>query len=311
MGKREYDVIIIGAGPAGLTAGIYLGRAKLRAVILEAMTPGGQALFSERIENYPGFPEGITGQELIERMTRQAESFGTEIKSLCPVETVSLDGQVKVVEATGGPYRSKALIIATGAQAAKLGVPGEERYMGQGVSVCAICDGAFFREKVVAVVGGGDSAVEDAFYLSRMAKKVYLIHRRDRLRAQKILQERLFKQQNVEPIWKTVVKEIRGNEEGVKALLLEKVDTGETRELPVDGIFVAIGRRPATEPFRGIVELDEGGYIVTDQGCTTSTPGIFAAGDVRKKSVRQISTAVGDGAIAAYSAELYLERWRG
>ena len=311
MGENEYDVIIIGAGPAGLTAGIYLGRAKLRTVILEAMTPGGQALFSERIENYPGFPEGITGRELAERMVKQAEAVGTEIKTLCPVERVRLEDGAKVVEATGEPYRSKALIIATGAQASKLEVPGEGRYMGQGVSVCAMCDGAFFREKVVAVVGGGDSAVEDAFYLSRMASKVYLIHRRDKLRAQKILQERLFEQKNVVPIWKTVVKEIKGDETGVKALLLERVDTREIKELPVDGIFVAIGRRPATEPFREVVELDEGGYVVTDESCATSTPGIFAAGDVRRKSVRQVSTAVGDGAIAAYSAELYLERSKG
>jgi thioredoxin reductase (NADPH) len=302
----DQHLIIIGGGPAGLTAGLYASRAQLKTILLEAMIPSGQAYMTERIENYPGFPEGISGRELIERFAQQATKFGLEIQQFTKVDSVALEGDKKVVTASEKKFSASALIIATGAQANKLGIPGEEEFTGKGVSYCATCDGAFFKEQDVAVVGGGDTALEDALYLSRLAHKVFVIHRRDQLRAQKVLQDRAMNNPTIEIIWNTVPKEIKG--EGLeKTFLLESVKDATERELAVSGVFIAVGQNPNTDCVRGVVELDDKGYIITDHDCATSVPGIFAAGDVRQKGLRQISTAVGDGALAVTAVEKYLE----
>jgi thioredoxin reductase (NADPH) len=303
----DYYLIIIGGGAAGLTAGLYASRAQLKTVLLESMIPSGQAYMTERIENYPGFPDGIAGRELIERFTRQATRFGLEIQQFTAVDRVELAGEKRVVRAGEKRFSASALIIATGAQWKKLGVPGEEELIGRGVSYCATCDGAFFKDQEVAVVGGGDTALEDALYLSRLARKVYVIHRRDQLRAQKILQQKASQEPAIEFVWNTVVKEIKG-QGVVKNILLEDRKDAKQKELSVSGVFIAVGQRPNADLCRGVVELDENGYIITDQNCATSIAGIFAAGDVRQKGCRQISTAVGDGAMAAAAAERYIQR---
>ena len=303
----DQKLIIIGGGPAGLTAGLYASRAHLKTILLEAMIPSGQAYMTERIENYPGFPDGISGRELIERFAKQATKFGLEIQQFTKVDSVALDGGKKVVTAGEKKFSASALIIATGAQANKVGIPGEEEFTGKGVSYCATCDGAFFKDQNVAVVGGGDTALEDALYLSRLARKVFVIHRRDQLRAQKVLQDRAMNNDTIEIIWNTVPKAITG--EGTeKIFLLENVKDATKRELAVSGVFIAVGQSPNTDFVRGVVELDNKGYIITDHDCATSVPGIFAAGDVRQKGLRQISTAVGDGALAVAAVEKYIER---
>jgi thioredoxin reductase (NADPH) len=303
----DYDVIIIGGGAAGLTAGLYASRARLKTVLLEAMIPSGQAYMTERIENYPGFPDGIAGRELIERFTQQATRFGLEIQQFTAVDKVEAAGEKKVAHAGEKRFSASAMIIATGARWNSLGVPGEEEFIGKGISYCATCDGAFFKDQEVAVIGGGDTALEDALYLSRLTSKVYVIHRRDQLRAQKILQRKASEAPQIEFVWNTVVKEIRGKEV-VTTLLLEDLKMATQRELAVNGAFIAVGQRPNTDLVRGLVERDEQGYIITDQDCATSIAGIFAAGDCRKKGLRQITTAVGDGALAAVAAERYIER---
>jgi len=303
----DYHVIIIGGGAAGLTAGLYASRAQLKTILLESMIPSGQAYMTERIENYPGFPDGIAGRELIERFTQQATRFGLEIQQFTAVDRVEAAGEKKVVHAGEKRFSASALIIATGAQWQKLGIPGEEEFTGKGISYCATCDGAFFKDQAVAVVGGGDTALEDALYLGRLARKVYVIHRRDQLRAQKILQRKALEEPKIEFLLHTVVKEIRG-EGVVKTLLLENLKDAEQKELAVSGAFIAVGQRPNTDLVRGVLALDDIGYIITDQDCATSVAGIFAAGDVRKKGLRQITTAVGDGALAAAAAERYIER---
>jgi thioredoxin reductase (NADPH) len=302
---HEYHVIIIGGGPAGLTAGIYAARAHLTTTLLEAMIPSGQAYMAERIENYPGFPDGISGRELIERFVRQATTFGLEIRQFNKVESIARAGKTIIIEAGGERLSTAALIIASGAQTNTLGIPGEDIYTGKGISYCATCDGAFFKDQEVAVVGGGDTALEDALYLSRLARKVYVIHRRDELRAQKILQQRALENPAIEVIWNTVITEIKGAEI-VKTVAIENKKDGIKRELSISGVFIAVGQRPNTDFVRGIVSLDEQGYIITDAECATSAPGIFAAGDVRKKGLRQITTAVGDGALATAAAERYI-----
>jgi len=302
---KEYHVIIIGGGPAGLTAGIYAARAHLSAVLLEAMIPSGQAYMAERIENYPGFPDGISGRELVERFARQATTAGLEIRQFNKVESVARAGKTIIIKSGEEQFSTAALIIASGAQTNTLGIPGEDTFAGKGISYCATCDGAFFKNQEVAVVGGGDTALEDALYLSRLARKVYVIHRRDELRAQKILQERVLENSAIEIVWNTVVTEIKGTET-VKTVVIENKKDGRKRELSTSGVFIAVGQRPNTDFVRGVVSLDEQGYIVTDAECTTSVPGIFAAGDVRKKGLRQITTAVGDGALAAAAAERYI-----
>ncbi len=304
---KRWDILIIGAGPAGLTAGIYCGRAQVNTAILEAISPGGQVLTAGTIENYPGFPGGIPGPELMGRFLQQVKELGVPLKEFTRVVKVSPSEGEFAVETPEEIMAAKAIIIATGAQPAKLGVSGEDRFVGQGVSFCATCDGFFYRDRTVAVIGGGDRAVEEAIYLSNIAKRVFLIHRRSSLRAQKILQDRALKDPKISPIWNTVVKEVLGDEGGVKALKLKNLQSGEESTLSVDGVFVAVGQRPATDAFQGLVEMDEKGFIKTDERCATSRSGIFAAGDVRAKELRQVSTAVGDGAVAASSALAYLE----
>ena len=296
-----YDVIILGAGPAGLTAGIYAARGGLNAVIVESKAVGGQAALTAEIENYPGF-ESVSGFELVSLMQAQCERLGVAFVYDNPVN-VSLDGNIKSVEtAYSGVLEARAVIIATGAMPRTLGLPRESALMGGGVSYCATCDGAFFKGKAVAVVGGGNTAAEDALYLEKFASSVTLIHRRDALRADAILAKRIA-ESTVKVAWDSVVTQLNG-ENKLSSVTLKNVKTGELSDLPVSGLFVAVGQTPATEGLKG-VELD-GGYIVTDEEMRTSLPGVFAAGDVRKKTLRQVVTATADGAIAAESAIKFL-----
>ncbi len=300
-----YDLIIIGAGPAGLSAAVYGRRAGLDLLVIE-QTPmgGGQVVDTYEVDNYLGMP-GINGFDLAQKFRGHADGLGAEFGS-GRVTAVRDEGAYKVVEtADGKTYEARALILAGGAEHAKLGVPGEAEFRGQGVSYCATCDGAFFKKRDVAVVGGGDVAVEDAVYLARVCRKVYLIHRRDSLRAAKSLQEKLFSCGNVEVVWNSTLQKIYGTDLVEGICVREK--GGETeRELVVDGVFIAVGMRPKTEVYREVVACDEGGYLIAGEDCATSVPGIFAAGDIRTKALRQIVTAVSDGACAVASAERYL-----
>lgn len=298
-----HELIIIGAGPAGLTAGIYAQRAKIDAILLEKLAPGGQAALTDVVENYPGFPE-IKGYELIGKFEEHARKFGLKIESGKEVTKVEVEGDVKRVYCGNEVYEALSVIVATGAQPKRLGAKGEREYTGRGVSYCATCDGFFYRDKTVCVVGGGDAAITEALYLSKLASKVYVIHRRDELRATKILQERAMRTENIEFIWNSTVEEIRGDEK-VHSVLFRNLKDGSISELPVDGVFIFVGTQPNTEFID--VEKDENGFIITDEELRTSIEGIFAAGDCRKKPLRQISTAVGDGALAVHSAEAYLE----
>jgi thioredoxin reductase (NADPH) len=299
----RYEVVIIGGGPAGLTAGLYTSRAGLKSLLVERGMFGGQIVNAPLVENYPGFPEGISGPELGSLMHQQATKYGLETVT-AEVTGVEVGQPYKIVT-TGGSFEAGAIIIAAGSEYSKLGVPGEEMLLGHGVSYCAICDGFFFRGREVAVVGGGDAAITDALELAQHASKVYVIHRRDRLRAGQVLQQRAFAEPKLEFIWNTVVDEIVG-EQLVKALSLRNVKTKRLSTLEVAGVFVAVGLKPNSQPFAGIVELSETGHIVTNELMATSVPGIFAAGDIRRKSARQIASAVGDGATAALSAFSYL-----
>ena len=323
--RKVYDLVIIGSGPAGLAAAIYAQRAKMNTLVIEKeMVSGGQVLTTYEVDNYPGFP-GINGYELGMKFRQHADRLEAEV---CEdtVEAIELtreqetEGRLEAAElhfrknspsaplkriiGQKGTYLTRTVIIASGAVHRKLGVPGEEAFTGMGVSYCATCDGAFFRKKVTAVVGGGDVAIEDAIFLARMCEHVYLIHRRDELRGAKSLQEKLFSLENVTVIWDTVVEEIHGQEK-VSGLAVKNVKTGDKKELSVDGVFIAVGITPSSKPFEELVEMDHG-YIVADETCASSVPGIFAAGDVRKKPLRQIVTAVADGANAVTSAERYL-----
>lgn len=301
-----YDVVIIGGGPAGLAAGLYASRAALKTMLLERGMPGGQAATTDNIENYPGFPEGIPGPDLMMKMDEQARRFGLEV-SFTDVLAVSQlsDGDFEI-KTYDGVIGAKTVIIATGAQSKPLGVPGEDQYRGRGVSYCATCDGAFFQGKKVAVVGGGDSAVQEGIFLTRFAEKVYIIHRRNELRATKVLQEKAFANPKIEFVLDAVITDILGQDQ-VEAVKTKKISTGEEHAIAVDGIFVYVGKEPSTELFKGFIDIDEWGYIVTDGRMQTSRRGVFAAGDVRQTPLRQVITAVADGAIAAVSAEQYLE----
>ncbi|SHI73186.1 thioredoxin-disulfide reductase [Desulfofundulus thermosubterraneus] len=303
-----YDVAIIGGGPAGLTAGIYAARAKLKSLLIERGMTGGLAATTEFIENYPGFSEGIGGPELMNRMEAQARRFGLEILN-SNVEALKKENLNFIIKTEDTEFTARTVIVATGAQPQRLNVRGEETFHGRGVSYCATCDGAFFKDKHVAVVGGGDAAVEEAMFLTKFATRVFIIHRRGELRATKIVQERARQNPRIEFIWHSVVEEITGNEI-VTGVRIKDVRTGQTSELPVNGVFIYIGYSPNSSIVKELVKLDERGYILTDANMQTSCPGLFAAGDVRQKSLRQVVTAVADGAIAAVSAEKYLEQNR-
>jgi len=298
-----YEVAIIGGGPAGLTAALYTARSGRKTVIIERSMPGGQASLTSLIENFPGFPEGISGPELMMKFYEQASQFGAEMITE-DVISADLRNEVKVIKTTGKVIEAMSVIIASGAHARELGVEGEERFLGRGVSYCATCDGAFFRDKKVAVVGGGDSAIEEAVFLTKFASEVNVIHRRDELRATKILRERAQDNSKINFIYNTVVEEIKGDK-CVEKILLKNINSGELKEETMDGVFVFIGTVPNTDWLEGI-DLNEGGYIQTDDFLKTNLPGVFAAGDVREKFLRQVSTAVGDGATAAMSVERYL-----
>jgi len=297
-------VIIIGGGPAGLTASLYAARAGLKSILLEHGVFGGQIVNARLVENYPGFPEGISGPELGEFMRRQATKYG--IKTLTTEVTGTRTGNAYEVSTTEGNIQTKSIIIAAGSEYRKLDVAGEERLSGRGVSYCATCDGFFFRGREVAVIGGGDTAITDALELAQHCRKVYIIHRRDQLRATKAMQEKAFSQPKIELIWNTVVHEIVGDKM-LRSLRLRNVKTGQSSNLEVDGLFVAVGLKPNSQTFSQLVTLDEADFIVTDELMRTSAPGIFAAGDVRHNSFRQVITAAGDGATAAMSAFRYVK----
>jgi thioredoxin reductase (NADPH) len=301
---EHYDVIIIGGGPAGLTAGLYAARAGLKSLLLERGIFGGQIVNARLVENYPGFPEGISGPELGEFIRRQATKYGLE--TLTTEVTGVRKGGAYEVSTTEGNVQTKSIIIAAGSEYRKLDVTGEERLSGRGVSYCATCDGFFFRDREVAVVGGGDTAITDALELAQHCRKVYIIHRRDQLRATKALQEKAFYQPKIELVWNTVVHEIVGDKI-LRSLRLRNVKTGNSSDLEVDGIFVAVGLKPNSQVFYQLVTLDGASFIVTDGLMRTSAPGVFAAGDIRHNSFRQVITAAGDGATAAMSAFKYVK----
>lgn len=299
-----YDLIILGAGPAGISAAIYASRAKLNTLWLEKkFVPGGQIVNTYEVDNYPGMP-GMNGMELGEAMAAHAEKFG-----ISPyrenVVSIESEGEIKVIRTKKNEYRARAVILACGAEHRKLGIPGEEEFSGMGVSYCATCDGAFFKERTAVVIGGGNTAAEDAAFLARICRKVFVVHRREKMRADQILQERLLSYENVEMVWDSVPLAIEGTDQ-VNALRIRNVKTEEERVLPTDGVFIAVGIVPNTALFRNFVQLDENGYIVAGEEGLTNIPGVFAAGDIRTKSLRQVVTAVSDGANAVASVQRYL-----
>jgi len=306
MSESVYDVVIIGGGPAGLTAGLYTSRAKLKTLLLERMIMGGQVMTTTKVENYPGFPGGIDGPDLMMRFQEHCQEFGLEVKT-GEAENLVDSGDLKTLTVDGKPVQARAVIITTGAEPSKLGIDGETAFVGRGVSYCATCDGAFFRNVEVAIIGGGDTAAEEALFLTRFASKVYLIHRRDELRATKILQDRIAANDKIEVLWETIVEKVNGDNTGMTSVSLKNIRSGASRDLPLAGMFVAIGVTPKAHFLTEVLELDADGYILTDAECRTSMPGVFAAGDVRKKILKQIATAVGDGAVAAIMAEKYLD----
>lgn len=299
------DVAVIGAGPAGLTAGLYAARAGLDAVVFERISPGGQLAQTEHMENYPGFPEGTDGFELAFSMKQQADRFGARHVG---EEVVAVDfaQEPKVLTTAFGEHRAKSVIVATGARPRKLGLELEDELQGRGVSYCATCDGNFFRDKEVMVVGGGNTAVGDAIYLSRICKKVYLVHRRDKLRATAIYHKRLEDLENLEFVWSAAPRKLMADEGALAGVRVEMLKTGEIRDIPVSGLFVAVGTEPNTEFLKGALQLDETGYVVADESGATDVPGVYVAGDVRTKFLRQVVTAVADGAVCAEEASEYL-----
>ena len=301
----EFDTVILGGGPAGLSAGIYASRGAISTAIVDINMFGGQPSNYLELENYPGFSV-IGGYDLMEKFEEHADKFGVQKFPMQEIEKIDLTSNPKVILTKDTEFHAKSVIIATGAQPMKLGVAGEKEFVGRGVSYCAVCDGAFYREKTVAVVGGGNAAVEEAIYLTKFADKVYVIHRRDELRADKIVQERAFKNEKIEFIWDSVVKEILG-EDLVHTAVLENVKTKEIKKLPVDGVFPYIGITPNVEKISGQLEQDAGGFIMTDETMKTSIDGVYAVGDVRHTPLRQVITAASDGAIGAVYAVKYIE----
>jgi thioredoxin reductase (NADPH) len=302
---KTYEVIIIGGGPAGLTAGLYTSRARLSTLLIESGLFGGQMTTTEMIENYPGFPQGITGDELSRLMEEQAKRFGMETLNE-EVAEVRLEGNLKHVRTNGSNYLCEALILCMGTEYRKLGVTGEKEFRGKGISYCATCDGAFFKDSQVMVVGGGDSALTEALFLTKFVKELNIIHRRDALRGTKIYQERAFANPKIKFFWNSVVQEIKGDTV-VRSIIVKNVKSGEVKEFETDGVFLFVGISPRNQFLKGLVEMGEGGYILTNDQCESSVKGIFAAGDCRKKLLRQVTTAVGDGATAAFAVEKYLE----
>ena len=304
--EKIYDVVIIGAGPGGMTAALYASRSNLKTLILERGVPGGELINTAEVENYPGY-DSILGPELADKMYNSSMRFGAE-NAYGDVKGIKQEDHYHIIEAGKKSYKTKSVIIATGSQHRKLNVPGEEEYAGRGVSYCAVCDGAFFRNKDLVVVGGGDSAVEEGTYLTQFAN-VDIVHRRDELRAQKILQDRAFKNEKVDFVWDTVVEGIEGDGTKVTGVAVKNMKTGEVDVHAADGVFVYVGILPQTDAFVDLDITDEEGWILTNEYMETTVPGIFAVGDVRKKSLRQITTAVGDGAEAGNRAFTYVEAW--
>ena len=304
MADKRYDVVIIGGGPAGLTAGLYASRARLSSLLIEKMAAGGWVVNAGLVENYPGFPQGIGGLELADLMSEQAKKYGLEVL-LAEVTGLELEEGQKIVKTSEGDFAAKAVIITAGSDRMKLNVPGEEEFTGRGVAYCAICDAALFRDKPVAVAGGGNAAISEALELAKFASKVVVIHRRQQLRAARILQERAFAEPKIEFLWDTVVEEIEGDNV-VKSLRLRNVVSGEKSVLDISGIFVALGFIPNTAYLKGVLPLDEAGAIITNEKMETGVPGIFAAGDIRSSSIRQVVAAAGDGAVAAIYAEKFI-----
>ena len=304
MSEKIYDLIIVGAGPAGMTASIYASRANMSVLMLERKYPGGQMLSTEEIENYTGY-EMVTGPELSEKMFEHSKKFGTEF-AFGNITKVEVRDELKYLTAGENEYVAKSVIIATGSEHKLLNIPGEEQFSGKGVSYCAVCDGAFFRNKEVIVIGGGDSAIEEALYLSNLVSKVTVIHRRDELRAQKVLQDRAFANEKIRFVWDSVVESIHGNERKVTGVTFKNVKTGETSQADFGGIFIYVGLDPVSQFAADLGITDEAGWILTDRQMKTSVAGIYAVGDVRQKDLRQITTAVGDGAIASQEVYKYL-----
>lgn len=311
--EKIYDAIIIGGGPAGLTAGIYLSRARMNTLLFEKALPGGQAILTEIIENYPGFPHGIAGPELMQKMEEQAVGFGLKIE-YGEVEEIKIkegkEDKVRIVKINSKEYKTLTIILASGAEARKLEVPGEEELRGRGVSYCATCDAPFFKDQKIVVVGGGDTAIEEALYLTKFVREVTIIHRRDRLRATKILQERVFSNKKINFAWDSVATKILGKEK-VEGVLIQNKKAGEEKKISCQGVFVFVGNIPNSKFLKELVKLGKRGYILTDDNMMTSQDGIYACGDVRKKLLRQVVTACGEGATAAFAAQKYIEELKG
>lgn len=305
MEQKITDVIIIGGGPGGYTAALYSARANLKTVVIEKLSAGGQMATTSQVDNYPGFEEGVNGFELGEKMRQGAERFGVETL-FAEVESVDLNTELKVIHTSEGDYFARTVILATGANPREMGLEEEQKLKGRGVAYCATCDGMFYRNKTVVVVGGGNTAVADALFLSKICNKVYLVHRRDQLRASKSYMSALKQSLNIEFIWNAKVKEIL-HDKKVTGIVAEDIESGDAIKVACDGVFVAIGRIPNTDLFKGQIELDDGGYIVADETTRTNLPGVFAVGDVRTKPLRQIVTATADGAVASKFAEEYID----
>ena len=307
---KIYDVVIIGGGPGGYTAALYCARAGLSTMVLEKLSAGGQMALTSQIDNYPGFEEGIDGFSLAEKMQQGAERFGAETE-LAEVLSVDFSGEIKKIESSEGTFKAKTIIIATGAVPRELGVPGEKELVGRGVGYCATCDGMFYRNKTVMVIGGGNTAAADAMTLSRICEKVIVVHRRDSLRATKVYHEPLMQAENIEFQWNQIISDVIDKNGRVQGIRLKDVKNGAEKEIACDGVFVSVGRKPASRMIESQVTLDDQGYIIADESTRTNLPGVFAVGDIRTKALRQIVTAAADGANAAYYAEEYMNRWEG
>jgi len=304
--EKLYDLIIIGAGPAGLTAGIYATRAKLNTLLLERLNPGGLVVSTDWVENYPGFPEGISGAELVKKMEEQAVKFGLNIASFKEVNSADVKGQTKTIKVDDEEYKAKAVIVASGTEPKKLNIPGEEKFKGRGVSYCATCDGPFFQDKDIVMIGGGSSGIQEGLFLTRFVRSITVVEFMPHLNAEKILQERAHKDAKFKFFVNHMATSIDG-ENQVESVTIKSRETGEENVIQAAGVFVYVGWDPKTEFLKGQVDLDKWGYVIAGEDTKTSTPGVFAAGDVREKTLRQITTAVGDGAVAAFVAERYIE----